>query len=80
MQDSFMSTHAHATAQCALDFPALLRQNDWLFMKIVSSALSYMYLLLLTGVDKHFLIILRSTKKKENLSVQKSSGKGHLNP
>ena len=29
MQDSFMSVHAHATAQCALDFPASLRKNGF---------------------------------------------------
>ena len=29
MRDSFMRTHAHATAQRALDFPALLRKNGF---------------------------------------------------
>ena len=29
MRDSFMSAHAHATAQCGLDFPALLRKNGF---------------------------------------------------
>ena len=37
---------------------------SWLFIKIVWSALAYMHLLLLTGVDKHFLIILSPTEKK----------------
>ena len=29
MRDSFMRAHAHATAQRALDFPALLRKNGF---------------------------------------------------
>ena len=47
---------------------------SWLFMKIVQSVLAYMHLLSLTGVNKHFLIILSPTKKKQKrkLSVQKS--------
>ena len=39
---------------------------SWLFMKIVWYALAYMHLLSLTGVDKHFFIILSSTKKNKN--------------
>ena len=29
MRDTFMRAHAHATAQRALDFPALLRKNGF---------------------------------------------------
>ena len=29
MRDSFMRAHTHATAQRALDFPALLRKNGF---------------------------------------------------
>ena len=51
---------------------------SWLFMKIVWSALAHMHLLSLTGVDKHFLIILCPTKKKKEVTCAKKLGKGPL--
>ena len=50
---------------------------SWLFMKILWSALAYMHLLLLTGVNKRFLIILNPSKQnKKGVIFAKKLGKG----
>ena len=46
MRDSFMRAHAHATAQRALDFPALLRKNGFAILMFDFEVICFQFILI----------------------------------
>ena len=67
-----MSAHAHATAQHALDFPALLRKNGWLFITLYCLWLHTCTYYCSQVSINIFDYIKPYKKQKKKLSVQKS--------
>ena len=46
MRDSFMHAHVHATAQRALDFPALLRKNGFAILMFNFEVICFQFILI----------------------------------